>query len=275
MNTEIQFMQTGGVPLTNDLLDVLQKTYDIYNCIAPLAGNLTIIAGCELSGSYVNPGVVAIDGEVLPFVGGALSSTVYINIESQSETFQDQTDKILIIKKTVQFGSATTSYNWADFVKLETLKEIQLRVNNGVTQQQLNDLIAEVEVLKLKTAPIINDGIVMIWRKPLSEIPAGWKECIDYRGKTIVGRDPNDVDFSNINNTGGSKTKIISQTNLPPISASANIVQPYGNPATGGGFDGGGNLWGNRTVTFSIGGNSTPINVMNPHRIVEFIEPNF
>lgn len=272
MNTEIKFMQTGGVPLTNDLLDVLQNTYDIYNCIAPLAGNLTIIAGCELSGSYVNPGVVAIDGEVLPFVGGVLSSTVYINIESQSETFQDQTDKILIVKKTVQFGTGSVNYNWSDFTKLETLKEIQLKVNNGVSQTDFDALIARVEVLELKTAPIINGGVIWAFGRPVSEIPNGWKECLDIRGKTVVGLDPNDPDFATLKGTLGEKKHTLTVPELPSHSHGYDRVRDDGS-ASGNAVahpDAGTNY----RQTSSVGGNQAHNNIQ-PSIIAYFIEPNF
>lgn len=283
MNTEIKFMQTGGVPLTNDLLDVLQSTYDIYNCIAPLAGNLTIISGCELSGSYVNPGVVAIDGEVLPFVGGVAGSTVYINIESQSETFQDQTDKVLIIKKTVQFGNASIVYNWVDFVKLETIKELQLKVNNGVTQQEFAAAKADIELLKLKTAPIINGGVVWAFFKPVDQIPVGWKECLNIRGKTIVGLDPNytynplthiqDFKLNVLGETTGELQHKITQAEIPNYNLKRNV----GHETPKGGYD---LIWSNAPgnsfeQVINSGGGDKPHNNVQPSVIANFIEPNF
>lgn len=275
MKLNIEFLQTGGVPLTNDLMAVLQDAYSTYEVLGDLAGDKTILKGCEVNGSLVNPGIVVINGEVLPFEGGLLATNVFVNLEEISETFQDQTNKILVRKKTVKFGLSSVTYNWSDFVYLETLKQLQIKINNGVTQQQFNSLVAEVELLKLKTAPIINGGIVWAWNKPENEIPAGWKECIDFRGKTILGRDPNDAPFSILGNTGGSKTKVITKQNLPNLSTSFDIAHPYsGSFLIGGGFDGGPNLWRGQTVNINPGGTSQPFDVMNPFRIVNFIEPN-
>ena len=65
MRINIKFLQTDGVPLTNDLMDTLQEAFQIFSVIGDMAGNLTILSGCEITGSTVAPGVVAIDGDVL------------------------------------------------------------------------------------------------------------------------------------------------------------------------------------------------------------------
>lgn len=275
MRYNFKFLQTGGVPLTNDLMSLIEEAYGIFEVLGDLSGNLTILSGCDITGTNVMPGIVAIEGKLYYFEGGSIISTVYIHKEDIQKTFEDQTTKTLIEKRTVRFGSGTVNYNWSDFVKLKTLKEIQAKVDNSVSQDDFDALVDRVEVLEIKTAPIINGGIVMVWRKPFNEIPAGWKECIDFQGKTIIGIDPNDSTFNTLGVAGGAKTKTILQNNLPSLSASANVVQPYTGQPSGGGFDGGGNLWGNRNITFNLGGTSAPFDVMNPYRIVLFIEPNF
>ncbi|MEI7486864.1 MAG: hypothetical protein WCJ72_05550, partial [Chryseobacterium sp.] len=112
MKLNINFLQTGGVPLTNDLMGDIMSAVKFYDVLGELAGNLTIISGCEIVGTNVSPGVVAIEGDLLYFEGGAMVSTVYIYTEQIAKTFQDQVDKILIEKKTVRFGSGTVNYNW-------------------------------------------------------------------------------------------------------------------------------------------------------------------
>lgn len=272
MKYNFKFLQTGGVPLTNDLMSLIEEAYQIFEVLGDLAGNLTILSGCALVGSTVEPGIVAIEGKLYYFEGGLVSETVYIFKEDIQKTFQDQTDKILIEKRTVKFGNAVTTYNWSEFVRLETLKQIQIKVNNSVTQQQLNALIADIEILKVKTAPIFNGGIVFPFRRPAIEIPAGWKECIDFRGKTIVGRDPNDSDFANLNNTIGNKTHTLTKQELPDLSARVALAP---NPdSSGGNLYGRGGSVGNVYFPVNEGGNQ-PHNNIQPSRIVNFIEPNF
>lgn len=275
MKYNFKFLQTDGVPLTNDLMQLIEEAYSIFEVLGDLAGNLTILKGCNLVGSTVEPGIVAIEGKLYHFEGGLVSDTVYINLQEIKKTFQNQTEKVLIENRTVRFGNAITTYNWSDFVRLETLKQIQVKVNNSVTQQQFNSLIAEIDLLKLKTAPIINGGIIFPFRRPANEIPVGWKECIDFRGKTIVGRDPNDNDLANLGNTVGSKTKTISKANLPAIGITYEDVEPHGPDWGVGGFDGGNNPFTRRQKTTSNLGSGIPLDVLNPSRIVNFIEPNF
>ena len=276
MKLNINFLQTGGVPLTADLMDNIEEQIKFYDFLGDLAGNLTILSGCVITGSNVGPGVVAINGECYYFEGGLATSTVYINTQQIYKTFQDQTDKILIERKTVKFGTSTpaNTFNWVEFTKLDTLKEMQIKIGNAATQVSLNALIKRVEKVELKTAPIINGGVVWIWKLPASQIPAGWKECTDLRGKTVFGRDPNDDQYSTLGVSGGSSTKTILKTNLPNLDTNITVLQPYEGSLASGGFDGGGNTWRNKTFTLNPGGNSIPINILNPHRIVNFIEPD-
>ena len=277
MKYNFKFLQTDGVPLTNDLMQLIEEAYSIFEVLGDLAGNLTILKGCNLVGSTVEPGIVAIEGKLYHFAGGLVSDTVYINLQEIKKTFQNQTEKVLIENRTVRFGNAITTYNWSDFVRLETLKQIQVKVNNSVTQQQFNSLIAEIDLLKLKTAPIINGGIVFPFRKPAIEIPEGWKECIDFHGKTIVGRDPNDTDFGNLGNTVGTKTHTLSIDEMP--NHSHDYVFYPGTERVGTGNSNGVSKQGNRNevnnkATSTIGGGAAHNNIQ-PSIIVNFIEPNF
>lgn len=50
MKLNINFLQTGGVPLTNDLMGDIMSAVKFYDVLGELAGNLTIISGCEIVG---------------------------------------------------------------------------------------------------------------------------------------------------------------------------------------------------------------------------------
>ncbi|MFC3158988.1 hypothetical protein SAMN05443633_107146 [Chryseobacterium arachidis] len=281
MKYNFKFLQTGGVPLTNDLMALVEEAYEIFEVLGDLAGNKTILKGCETVGSFVNPGIVAIDGQLYYFEGGTLYSTVYINVKPIEKTFESQEDKVLIEERVVKFGSGSIDYNWADFVKLETLKEIQIKVNNTATQPDVNALAQRVAMLELKTGPIMNGGIVWVWKKPLSEIPVGWKECTDFRGKTVFGRDPNDTTFQELGNIVGSKTKTISKDNIPDyglelwaatnsgstgVGNDLSIIKPNGK---------GGDGYYDHYYQINSGGKGVAMDILNPGRIVNFIEPNF
>lgn len=273
MKLNINFLQTGGVPLTNDLMDLIQEQIKFYDFLGELAGNLTILSGCVVTGSSISSGVVAINGECYYLEGGLITSTVYINTQQIYKTFQDQTDKILIERKTVKFGTSTPNnmWNWVEFSRLDKLKEMQDKIAKKAEQTTVLGILERVMKLEIKTAPIKNGGIVWIWKLPVSEIPFGWKECTDLRGKTVFGRDPNDAEFQNSGNDVGSKTTVINVNNLPPIPIKVPIAP---NPDIAGhNLYGRGNLGGFGTWTTDF--QNQPLKVLNPGRVVDFIEPDF
>lgn len=281
MKLNIEFLQTGGVPLTNDLMANIMEAVKLYDVIGSIAGHMTILYGCDpVSGStnVVSPGVVAINDEVLFFEGGIITANVFVSEQEISKTFQDQQNKVLIKKRTVKFGNSVppNQYAWTDFVKLQTLKDIQEILSQKVNQSDFDILKAEVERLKLKTAPIENECIIMLFRKPASEIPLGWKECTDFRKKTIFCYDPNDPGvWSDLTHQSGTSTITMKKENLPAIKIKTNVLQPYGGNSNNGGFDGGSNQWNWVNRESENLGNSEPIDILNPHRLVNFIEPNF
>jgi hypothetical protein len=279
MKLTIDFSQTDGVPLTNDLMDNIMEAIKLYDVIGSLAGHMTIITGCDpVSANSVAPGVVAINDEILFFEGGPLSTNVFISEQEITKTFQNQQDKVLIRKRSVKFGNATAPnlFPWSDFKKLQTIKDIQIALAAKANQDQVDDHENRLKVLEMKTAPIGNGLIVFLFRKPASEIPVGWKECTDFRKKTIFGYDPTaGGSWADLTHAGGSETVTLSKQNLPAIKIKTTVLQPYGGNSNLGGFDGGGNPWNNKVMESENLGSSQPIDITNPHRLVNFIEPNF
>lgn len=285
MKLNINFLQTGGVPLTNDLMADIMSAIQMYDCFGALAGHCTIISGCEVTGNSVAPGVVAINGEVLVFEGGIASTHVFVDEQQIFKTFQDQNDKILITKKVVKFGLsvAPNLYPWADFVRLDTLKAMKIKLDATVSQQVFDALAERVELLELQTAPIINGGVVFPWRKPVNEIPAGWKECTDFRGKVIVGQDPNDSDFSVIGETIGAKKHKLTNDELPKLTGTFNTTNLNTQTSTGivsdvsavtAQMSGSSVGMVHRGMKVAIG-NDQEHNNIQPSRIAMYIEPNF
>lgn len=271
MRYNFKFLQTGGVPLTNDLMALIEEAYEIFEVLGDLSGNLTILSGCDITGTNVTPGIVAIEGKLYYFEGGSIVPTVYIHTEEIQKTFEDQTTKTLIEKRTVRFGSGAVNYNWSDFVKLETLKEIQGKVNNSVSLDDFDELVKRVALLELKTAPIINGGIAWAWFKPVSEIPAGWKECTDIRGRVIVGLDPNDPDFANLKSTLGEKAHKLTEAEMPRHRHYGQSMV-YAEAWKGNGFRP--DDWNNEDGWTDYAGGDQPHNNIQPSIIAYFIEPN-
>lgn len=132
------FNQTGGFPLKTERLQELQTAFQTMNAFGSLAGNLTIISGCEVVGSTVKPGFVNINNELLEFREAILEedSAVIIIEEPVNRAFENGTVKEVHKIRYATFGTAETSWLWSDFkrpIQTKELAEMFLAINNSLT----------------------------------------------------------------------------------------------------------------------------------------------
>ena len=246
----IDFNQTGGFPLSTQILDAAQEAYKNFNQYGFLAGNdLVIIVGCDTgAGGTVTDGFVSINGELLPFVGTTVTAKVIIVETPDSRGFEDGSLKPVIYTRYATFGAGGTEYTWTDFRRPKTLF-------------QLEDRLTQLE----KAVPI---GLVAVWGLPASAIPEGWVEHTDLAGKVPVGHAPGDPNFGFLDNTLGAAQITLDITQIPNHSHTVNAYLGTSNlvPNTGSGQNG-----SNTTLTTSsVGGGQAHSNIQ-PSRIVKFI----
>lgn len=163
------FIQTGGFPLKGERLQELQTAYSIFNSLGALAGNLTIISGCELLGTTIGNGFVYIDGELLEFRVGAVtpSSTVIIIEEAVNREFENAEIKTVHTIRYATFGTAATSWLWTDFKRPIETKEIPLDLSTqlaAIANKEDKTKVAELlEAMQLTIPKIkITTGIETI-----------------------------------------------------------------------------------------------------------------
>ncbi len=125
----INFNQTGGFPLDTNVLGFMQMAYQLFNALGELAGELSILQGCEQIGSTVSDGVVYINGEVLPFKGG-YGANVIVKSEKHSLPFEDGSSKPVEEVRYATFGMSSTSYKWSDFKRLDNLQKLMNDLKN-------------------------------------------------------------------------------------------------------------------------------------------------
>lgn len=262
MNNQYDFTNTGGFPVDQTLFSDFQNGIADAQSVSRIMGDLVIMSGCVDDGAgNVGNGVVSANGEILPFVGGAEKPTVFVKSVEVGGVFQDGQTKPVKNVRTVQFGTGSEQYTWADF-----------RRSSG--------LLERIEKLEKMCAPIAvgTGGTMMFWNKPANTIPAGWQEVVDWRGRMPIGYDPTDADFNNVGNVGGNKTVSIQKTNLPnvkidievPVNSTSDITDGYGGMCVGsGGSDGNGFT---RQMNTKELGDGAALNVLNPYRTVLFIE---
>lgn len=116
----------------------------------------------------------------------------------------------------------------------------------------------------------VSSGMVF-WNRPAIDIPPGWQEVTDFRGKTVFGYHPANANFDAIGKVGGVESKILNAADMPNIPFNYDGVDPsitYKRGTTGTAFL-------SPTVANKAGvipGANNPIPILNPYRTVLFIE---
>lgn len=145
------------------------------------------------------------------------------------------------------------------------------------------ELVARIEKLEAIAAPFIpqpggnGGGGMVLWKRPAIDIPTGWVEVVDWRKRLPIGWDPGDLDFATVGEAGGSSEVTLTMKNMVPHQHDLTTVNDVeetnlGNLAESGGTI---DITTGRLKTASAGGEdgvAKPFSVLNPYRIVVFIE---
>ena len=252
------FQQNGGFPIETNTFDFMQSAYDIFNCFGEMAGDKTIISGCESNGTEISDGYIYYNKELLFFKGGVEIDNIVIVEEVSKEDFEDGIQREVYKNRYATFGFAGggTSIDWSEFKRFNPLSAITEKIAS----------------LERKTSVFTLGGGMVFWNKPASEIPEGWREVVDWRSRIPVGYNPNEFEFNSLGKTGGAKTHRLTEQELPP--------HKHGMEDGAGGDDGSGRVVaGNDNGTQSlwkaytkITGGGQSFSIMNPYRVVMFIE---
>lgn len=278
----INVNQTGGFPLTTDVLSYMQNAYKIFNAMSGISGDLVILSGCEIVGNTVSDGVVAIEGEIYPFQGTTLGSHVFIKEVNTSKIFEDGSQKTVLVEKVATFGSSTKSYPWESFRRVLSNRQIEER--SFTEETSLLKRLQKLEERVKKTVPL---GLVAIWGKPANiPLPEGWREYEPLQGKFPIGKSNIGIQLSNlmkyklheIGYAGGEFEHQLTIDEMPKhnhnykYSNLVNGVNEDGAEENGG--SGGWMLNLNRMPNTSSTntGNDQFHNNMPPYRVIRFIE---
>ncbi|MDH1602555.1 hypothetical protein [Empedobacter sp. GD03739] len=284
----VNYDQTEGFPLDVNILDFGQKANQITQQLGEIIAPLAIIKGCVQNGNNVSDGIVCINGEMLPFKGGLKQDVVRIVETAENRVFENGSSKPVLITRYATFGAgADFGYAWGQFHRGLTIKKIEEKLND---KTDFNKLVERVNKLEVFARPFSSGFGAVLFLRPAAEIPEGWEEVTDLRGRMPIGQNPDDANLSSVleNFLGGSKTKAIYKSNLPAEGVAYKDAY-YIENATNGGLDGtiyvGENKFGSnksdndnnrlfyRNATTDNLGNGVELDVMNPYRIVIFIKP--
>lgn len=128
MNT-IDFNK-NDFPLTTTVLGFMQAAYQMVELLSGIAGTRYILSGCEVVGNSVNPGIVVIDGAIMPFDGGVAGT--YVRVVSTPTTVTIQDGSYTKTEKRLVFGSGSGQMAWSDVKRIDTLLTLMDSMANKV-----------------------------------------------------------------------------------------------------------------------------------------------
>ena len=232
---KINFLGKENFPVSTNTLDMMQKMIQESAQAALLGGSNYILKGCTAVGSTTSEGVVVINGEVLPFVGGETKSKVTIR-----ETYKALTAFGVEYPEAYAYRNAifdnNGEYNWGEFTQVLTNKELQTRI----------------EAIKGD-----EPGMVKMWSGRISRIPNEYRLCDgslltiadypelydnigisfggngvtdfrlpDIRGRFVVGYDSTSPEYNHISssNTGGVNKVTLTTEQIPEHDHVKNVL---------------------------------------------------
>lgn len=265
--------QTGGLRLDTDILEFGLEAPKIIQCLGYLAHDLAIIQGCSESNNIVSDGFLFINGEILPFKQSQknANNTVVIVEEKIKRVFKTGQNKDVLFDRYVEFGISTISFQWSNFYRVKSLKQLETEMATKASADALNSLITRVDKLEVFARPFAQGGSMLFWNKPADQIPVGWREVEDWRGRMPVGWNPDDIDFSTVSTNGGVKNPNISIPSTGWTAGSPLLNQkPSGQLVVTNGQTELGEALESISVTAP---KLIETYNLNPYRIVIFIEP--
>lgn len=218
MNKRIDLLNLGGFPLTQGTLDFMQESYrEAFKGLAGIAGDKVIITGVEVVGSTISDGWVSYDGELIKFIGGGISTDVYVEETSTEVTFQDNEVRPVYYTKVMKPGTPG-DFPFTDLKRLDKLGNIWLTGD----LKQVDCDGAYIAANFDGTGLGINER-------------TGWAVCngnngtINRGGRISVGYDEVlidpvdnvwDVAYNTIGGTGGEKEHLLTIDEMPAHSHS-------------------------------------------------------
>jgi len=218
------FNQTGGFPVTTQILEGIEETALILQLFAGMCGNLSIVAGCTVTGTQVSDGLVYINGELLKFTGGGIQDYVIISETSETAQFEDGTTKVIAVNRFATFGISSTQYAFAAFKRVPVLNLLEQRftqINTAITgintaiQNVGTQLAAHIantsnpHAVTLEQVGIIKRGTVFIGDVQGKNL--GWSFTGDDYTVVLIARNAN-------SSTGGDDLYRVTLNNPLPVS---------------------------------------------------------
>ena len=282
--TFAKFMREAGLNY-NNLPDNVSNGYQLFEAIKRVAAKNDFIGSATKQGNdtvyFDAPLNIFKDKESMIFNVNFDSTDALNKAICPAPNFS----KTLVISGAFKSGQKVRLINEASRVVVSGIYE-----TNDVPNllSRLDALEGIIGTMNKIITPIVNGGTPLLWMRPANEIPEGYQEVTEFRGKSLIGFDPNDTDFNVIFGTAGSKSFNIQKQNLPAEGIGYKDSYYIEKSNAGSGIDGkiqlGSNYFGSNgsdtdnnflfyrnAVTDNLG-NGNEIKKLDPSRIVMFIK---
>jgi hypothetical protein len=153
-------------------------------------------------------------------------------------------------------------YDWRKIYHNENLK----------TSPEIIKLKERIDALEINSG--VPKGMIAIWGRPANEIPDGWYEYTEMRGRMPVGLLPNDPDFGTLghNSYSGAKNKTLSISEIPPHTHIETRIKDGAGTIINYDAVGDDRHAGYESVASGTTGGGQAFSILNPYRVVLFIE---
>lgn len=251
MNKRIDFSHLGGFPLTQEILDFLQQSYTgSFEAIAKLAGNFSILTGCEEVGLNITNGWIVYNNEIIPLVGGTKGDGSILLLDTvETRVFDNAITQDVLFTKVATMGTPAV-FNYSQLVPLLQLQNIWLP---GDIKEKYVDAGYEAANFDIDGYGINKEKG---WRK-LSSV------YVNSAGAVTVNKKVGDAEFGVVGNFGGTKTHVLTIDEMP----SHSHVMALASTSSGLGYLEEGSNVGPTRNTSSVGG-SQAHNNLQPYFVV-------
>lgn len=163
----IDFTRTGGFPLTQNILDILQETTNNKTrAMGRALGQYLILEGCNVVGSNVEPGYIAINGNIYEFTGGSFMpgiDKIITTTSTQDLVFEDGVQYPVLYENKATLG-AGMGVPFSSFLRVD-IASILTRVTT--LEASLSNLVTAFNnhthsYANITDKPILFQGTVFI-----------------------------------------------------------------------------------------------------------------
>jgi len=260
----LDFNILPGWPASTETWQFLQNMILQVQQVSLIGGTNYIVSGCLDTGGIVSNGIVVVNGEPFPFIGGPVQPNVVIVDTPTKREFFGGVQNNYYHERTATFGSGSGAVAWSSFKRNDPANGVLSRL------EKVEKMLKPLMGYTAGGATVY--GSWLFWGRPASEIPAGWEavpDDADWKGKVPVVLDATQVEFNEVGKTGGAKTHTLLRQELPHFQLQVNTGDQQGRSDNANDRDV--MIPGNSTKNTDYLGDGLAHNNLQPYRVVMFI----